>query len=282
MMAFFSSWQTWVKLTFVRVILLSGETNLTLDTSQVLGCAIVSFQSPTSRTFADDYGQCLVLIYAIGVRYSNKRKLKKHTSRIAMEIADRDEMVEASRRSDEVPFGIRAIERGCIVEGVWNSKATTPLQTPTSSKASSPVLKAAKNTLKKHRRDSSLSNVSHVDISEPVLVTPNSRANVFGSPTALVEKNGLKMRNQIAGDKVEMDDEISLRDHLGDVSGLELYNDRPISAAGYGLTLSRSGPHVGPSWTSNGMLSLSSRGVIPKGQWTWGTTFHRADSKVTS
>jgi hypothetical protein len=271
-MAFFSSWQTWVKLTFVRIILLSAQTNLTLDTSQVLGCAIVSFPSPTSHTFANDYGQCLVLIYALGVRYSNKRKLKKHTSRIAMEIAERDELVEVSRRSDEVPFGIRAIERGCIVEGVWNSKATTPLQTPASSKASSPLLKATKNTLKKHKRDSSLSNVSHVDIPEPALVTSNSRAIVLGSANAPVEKSGLKARNQIAGDVVEMDDEIFLRDHLDDVPGLELYNDLSISAAGYGLTLSRSRPHVGPSWSSNGMLPLSPRGVVPKSQWALGTT----------
>ena len=30
------------------------------------------------------------------------------------------------RPEEEVPFGIRAIERGCEVDGVWNSKTSTP------------------------------------------------------------------------------------------------------------------------------------------------------------
>lgn len=41
------------------------------------------------------------------------------------------------RTSDEIPFGIRAIEQGCQVDGVWISKKNTPLQTPRSSRASS-------------------------------------------------------------------------------------------------------------------------------------------------
>jgi hypothetical protein len=281
-MAFFRSWQTWVKLTFVSATLLSAKTNLTLDTSQALGCAIVSLPFPATRTCADDHGQCLVLIYAVGVRYSNKRKLKKHTIRIAMEIAERGEMAEASRRSDEIPFGIRAIERGCIVEGVWNSKATTPLQTPYSSKASSPVLKAAKNTLKKHKRDSSLSNVSHVDIPEPALVPANSRAIVFCPPNAPVDKNVLTERSQIAAGMLDIGHEISLRGHLDDGSGLELYNDRLTAEAGWSLTLSGSRPYVGSTWTSTGMLSLRPGGVISGSRLTLGTTFHRAGSKATS
>ena len=36
--------------------------------------------------------------------------------------------------SDEIPFGIRAIEQGYKVEGVWISKTNTPLQTPISSR----------------------------------------------------------------------------------------------------------------------------------------------------
>ena len=280
-MAFFSSWQTWVKLTFVSVTL-HFATNLTLDISQVLGCAIVSLPFPTTRTFTNSRGQCLVLAYAVGVRCSNKRKLKKHTIRIAMEIAERGEMAEASRHSDEVPFGIRAIEKGCIVEGVWNSRATTPLQTPTSSKPSSPVLKAAKNTLKKHKRDSSLSAVSHVDIPEPALVPPNLRVIDFWSLNAPVDKSGLTERNEIRGDMLEMDHEMSLRSHLDDKSPLELYNDRSITEADGGLALSRSRLHVGSSWTGNGMFSLNPGGEFPEGQSALGTAFHRADSKEAS
>jgi hypothetical protein len=267
-MAFFTSWQTWAKLTFVSVTF-RFATSLTLDISQVLGCAIVSLPFPTTRTFTNSRGQCLVLTYAVGVRCSNKRKLKKHTIRIAMEIAERGEMAEASRRSDEAPFGIRAIEKGRIVEGVWNSRATTPLQTPTSSKPSSPVLKAAKNTLKKHKRDSSLSAVSHVDIPEPTLVPPNSRVIVFRPPDAPMDKSGLTERNQIRGDMLEMDHEISLRSHMDDRSRLELYNDRPITEADGGLALSWSRLHVGSSWTDKGMLYLNPGGASPKANWHW-------------
>src|SRR4051794_26231653 len=52
------------------------------------------------RAFADGYGQCVVLVYATGVRYSNKRKLKKHTDRITTEIEERGEMIEAVRNSE--------------------------------------------------------------------------------------------------------------------------------------------------------------------------------------
>jgi hypothetical protein len=166
-------------------------------------------------------------------------------------------MTEAVRRSEEVPFGIRAIERGYVVEGVWNSKATTPLQTPTSSKASSPVLKAAKNTLKKHKRDSSLSNVSHVDIPEPALLTLNSRELVSELPNTPADKIGTTPRNHIAAGMVDMEHEMSARDHLADGPGPALYNDRPVTATSYGLPSSRSGTKVGPCLTSNGMLSLN-------------------------
>src|SRR5947209_2321846 len=125
-MAFFTSWQTWVKLTFVSAILCVAGIMLSLDETQVLGCSVVSHPSAVNRAFADSYGQCVVLVYATGVHYSNKRKLKKHTDRIATEIEERGEMIEAIRNSEEIPFGIRAIERGCMVDGIWNSKATTP------------------------------------------------------------------------------------------------------------------------------------------------------------
>jgi hypothetical protein len=162
-------------------------------------------------------------------------------------------MTQTVRRSEEVPFGIRAIERGCMVEGVWNSKATTPLQTPTSSKASSPILKG-KNTLKKHKRASSLSTVSRLEIPEPALFTPNSRRSGAGYPNVPPENLGTTPRNQVAAGMQEVEHEMSARDHLADGPGPAFYHDRPVTATTYGLPPPRSGSLQGPSSTNDGTL----------------------------
>ena len=117
--------------------------------------------------------QCAVLVYAFGVRYRNSRKVQRHKLRIAAEIVERGEVTQTMRESAEIPFGIRAIEKGCEVEGVWNSKASTPLQTPIGSKAPSPIIRPRR--LQKRRRSSSLASVSALDMPEPALVTPASR-----------------------------------------------------------------------------------------------------------
>jgi hypothetical protein len=207
--------------------------------------------------FTDHYGQFIVLAYSVGVRYSNKRKLQKHSNCIATEIAERGEMNEAVRPSEGVPFGIRAIERGCMVEGVWNSKTTTPLQTPPSSKANSPILKA-RNNLKKHKRDSSLSNVSHVDILEPTLVTPNSKKPGSRVPNIAPENIGIIRQNQVAPGILDLDLEISERYLHSDGPGPALYNNQPISATTCGRPPPKYGLQAGPSWVSSGTLSLSS------------------------
>lgn len=80
-------------------------------------------------------------------------------------------MREIVGQGDKVPFGVRAIERGYHVEGVWNSKATTPLQTPPSSKPSSPVLRG-KRIVKKNKRETIESNTSSPDIPELALIAP--------------------------------------------------------------------------------------------------------------
>lgn len=254
-MAFFTPWQTWVKLTFVSVSLYYVRIVLTLDGSQVLGCAIVSQPIPAKHAYADGCGQCVVLTYGIGVRYLNKRRLKKHTIRIATEIAERGEMTEAVRRSEEVPFGIRAIERGCMVEGVWNSKASTPLQTPASSKANSPILKG-KNTLNKHNRDSSLSNVSDVDIPEPASVTNQSRERGAGLLHVPLENLRNTSRNQIAAGMLDVKREMPTRGDLADGPGPAISRDQTITVTTYDLPPFGSGSQPGPSVISNGTLHL--------------------------
>jgi hypothetical protein len=206
-----------------------------------------------NRVFADGYGQCVVLVYATGVRYSNKRKLKKHTDRIATEIEERGEMIEAVRNSEEIPFGIRAIERGCMVDGIWNSKATTPLHTPSSSKASSPVLKA-KNTVKKHKRESSLPNVPQLDIPEPTSMPSKSTRLGTVFPKIPFEEPRTTSRYQVAANMQHLQHGTSARDHLVDGPGPALYHDRTVTAIPFVLPLSKSGPQPEQSWSSNGML----------------------------
>ncbi len=86
-------------------------------------------------------------------------------------------MTQTTTREEEVPFGIRAIERGCEVDGVWNSRTNTPLQTPAGSPVTRPKdLGNGLLGLKKHRRDLSLSTVSNLEIPEPALARPDPKA----------------------------------------------------------------------------------------------------------
>ena len=135
---------------------------------------VASPPSHAATYTSSDLGfQCAVLVYAFGVRYRNSRNVQRHKLRIAAEIAERGEVTQTMRESAEIPFGIRAIEKGCEVEGVWNSKASTPLQTPLGSKAPSPIIRPKR--LQKGRRSSSLASVSALAMPEPALVTPASR-----------------------------------------------------------------------------------------------------------
>lgn len=102
--------------------------------------------------------------------------------RKTVDTAERGEMVQTTTEEDEeVPFGIRAIERGCEVDGVWNSRTNTPLQTPGNSNPGSPVMRPKDLgngllSLKKHRRDLSLSTVSKLEVPEPALARSDHKA----------------------------------------------------------------------------------------------------------
>ena len=215
----------------------------------------MSHPRPAIIALPDSPAQCIVLFYAMAVRYSNKRKLRGHTIRNATEIVERGEMTEVARSSEEVPFGIRAIERGWMVEGVWNSEASTPLQTPPSSKTSSPVLKA-RNTLKRHKKETSSSNVSGLDIPEPAVVPPNLREAGVGLEFNCLEYVGIRARNQAAGGLLDFEDGRAKEDHLADGPGPAVYHDRSATSTTYGPTPSRSRSQARPSWTSKGTLSL--------------------------
>lgn len=65
------------------------------------------------------------------------------------------------RSSDEIPFGAKAMLEDPDVEGVWNSRASTPLQSPVlEPRRSSP----SRNPFSRSRRNSSVSSASHLSI----------------------------------------------------------------------------------------------------------------------
>ena len=72
-----------------------------------------------------------------------QRLLKKHTlldeEKRARQMEMRKSGLPVGRRVD-IPFGVRAIQSGIEVEGIWISRPATPIETRSSSKASSTTL----------------------------------------------------------------------------------------------------------------------------------------------
>ncbi|KAK1915352.1 hypothetical protein P3342_003161 [Pyrenophora teres f. teres] len=96
---FFTSWALWQKMTFV------------------LGCAIV------------------VTIFCGFIKlFYDRKRLRKYTKVDKGKRAQSPEMLEAqpvtqvsTETKDEIPFGIRAIQSGIEVDGVWISRTNTPV-----------------------------------------------------------------------------------------------------------------------------------------------------------
>lgn len=113
-MTFFNSWQLWEKMTFV------------------LAMAIVG-----------------VIFIGIGVRFYQKWKLRKYTALEAVKDQHRQALEHRpsvkARRAQEIPFGIRAIQSGIEVDGVWISGSNTPAQSNPGSRAPSVMLDTDSN-----------------------------------------------------------------------------------------------------------------------------------------
>ncbi|KAB2577523.1 uncharacterized protein LTHEOB_9183 [Lasiodiplodia theobromae] len=106
---FFVDWALWQKMTFV------------------LACAIV----------------LTIFIGWLKVLYTN-RKLKKLTKPVGARADQEPQMVEAAaaprrKSGDDIPFGIRAIQSGIEVDGIWISGTNTPVpSSPTQSAQDKP------------------------------------------------------------------------------------------------------------------------------------------------
>lgn len=65
--------------------------------------------------------------------------MAKLTAAGPIEREERGQVTDVEQKQD-IPFGVRCLENGVDVEGVWSSNANTPLQSPKSSAPSSPRL----------------------------------------------------------------------------------------------------------------------------------------------
>lgn len=124
-MGFFKEWPIWQKLVFVSplgcALFVDEECgNADLSTWQILGCAIV----------------VTVILGCAKLGYTHwKSSTLPEKERI--EQAMQRQMSQRRRAGSDVPFGIRAIESGIEIEGVWISRPNTPDGTRETSVASS-------------------------------------------------------------------------------------------------------------------------------------------------
>ncbi|KAJ3555397.1 hypothetical protein NPX13_g10363 [Xylaria arbuscula] len=87
----------------------------------------------------------IVVVFIIGwiKLWWMQRLLKKHTlldeEKRARQMEMRKSGLPVGRRAD-IPFGVRAIQSGIEVEGIWISRPATPMEIRASSKASSTTL----------------------------------------------------------------------------------------------------------------------------------------------
>ena len=123
---------------------------------------------------------CIKLVY-------NNWRLRKYTKIAADKKAIRREMQHSASvrrgRLKDVPFGVRALERGVEVEGVWNSTVNTPVPSVPSSPTLSGSTTKGKSPLdpSSKRPSTATSAVSALSQSEP------PQASMQGSPSLASE-----------------------------------------------------------------------------------------------
>lgn len=129
------------------------------------------------------------------VLYSRWR-LRKYTALAVAKEAHRKEMERVGstrrRKGPEVPFGIRAIESGIEVDGVWISRSNTPAPSVPASPASAASI-APRPTLQKHEdsadRSSTASNISRLDIPQPAHAYPGVNLRPSGPSSVIRDKS---------------------------------------------------------------------------------------------
>ena len=135
---FFNSWQLWEKMCFVLA-------------AAIIGVIIL--------------GSCKVLY--------NHWRLRKYTKLAAVKEQRRQAIQQRpsvrARKGREIPFGVRAIESGIEVDGVWISRSNTPNESTSGSPAPSIMLEPSSAKLvKAPDRASTAPSPQGPDVPQPV------------------------------------------------------------------------------------------------------------------
>jgi hypothetical protein len=124
----------------------------------------------------------LAILVVFGIAYGKlvwtNRLLKKQESedeerRIAIEESRRNEQMVETRKSQDIPFGVRAIQSGIQVDGIWISKDGTPI--PASLK-----LGHMRKSSSKHRGSQSTSPRASIDSSPAAVNSESTRGRTIG------------------------------------------------------------------------------------------------------
>lgn len=109
-------------------------------------------------------------------------RLRRITRSLERDI-ERLEVRQTIRSSDEIPFGARAMLEDPDVEGVWNSKASTPLQSPVLPSRNSSPSRFSLNMFSRSRRNSSVSSIGSISSNDNALCISNGRQSLQISST---------------------------------------------------------------------------------------------------
>lgn len=149
----------------------------------------------------------MVLLIGFGKVLYSRWRLRKYTALVAAKEAHRQEMqrVGSTRRrhkGTDVPFGIRAIESGIEVDGVWISRSNTPAPSAPASPApgtpaSGPSIALRQNPPKQEDspdRSSSASNISRLDIPQPVYGYPGVNLRHSGPSSGSLHSSSERLK----------------------------------------------------------------------------------------
>lgn len=134
---FFVSWALWQQMTFV------------------LGCLIA-----------------LVFVAGLIKLWFKNRLLKKHTVLDEEKRARQQEMRNSGLpvgRKVDIPFGVRAIQSGIQVDGIWISRPGTPIESETPVVAATPLFVGGSDLKGKERASATLGGLQQTPTQSPVL-----------------------------------------------------------------------------------------------------------------
>ncbi|KAL2043559.1 hypothetical protein N7G274_003866 [Stereocaulon virgatum] len=140
--------------------------------------------------FALGAGIVLVILLGCSVLIYNHWRLRKYTAIAATKATLTRQMQHTPsarrRQGQEIPFGVRALEKGVEVDGIWISHSNTPANSVPGSPELFPRTKAAHEDLSTHRT-SSASNMSHIEMPQPLhphpaVMSPSGSNNKKSSP----------------------------------------------------------------------------------------------------